>query len=163
MQKKYYWWYALAGMAVLLVGFITYNATNNSVVASQVGSGQAVIEPQSIDWGTISAAQGSVTKDFTIRNTGEGDLVVKKISTSCGCTTAQLVIDGEATRSFGMDHGNIPVIKEVIPAGESAILRVTFDPNFHYVRGRIDRAVYVVTSDKNNPEVTALSRLNVVD
>jgi hypothetical protein len=50
------------------------------------------VESAMFDWGSV--AQGSkVTHDFTIKNSGDIDLVLQRIVPSCGCTAASLSSD----------------------------------------------------------------------
>ena len=71
---------------------------------------------------------------FTVQNTGAVDLVVSDIVTSCGCTTAQLS-------------------SSIIPPGQRADLTVTFDPDYHEVRGEVICRVWFATNDPTQPWV----------
>jgi hypothetical protein len=88
------------------------------------------VEPPSYDFGTIP--QEVVTHAFTVRNKGDKDLVIGKITTSCGCTTAK-------------------IDKERIRPGETATLEVTFDPIVHDTKGKTTRTVYLQTNDPKYP------------
>ena len=56
------------------------------------------------------------------------------MTTSCGCTTAELT-------------------KNTLAPGESAVLTVYFDPDFHAEPlGDITRTVFIPTNDLNLPE-----------
>ncbi|RMF55126.1 DUF1573 domain-containing protein, partial [Candidatus Woesearchaeota archaeon] len=75
-----------------------------------------------------------VNTTFKVMNTGNSTLEISSISTSCGCTTAE------------MDE-------LVIEPGESATLTVFFDPDFHEEpKGRFSRTVFLETNDPENPE-----------
>lgn len=83
------------------------------------------------DFGRIGKSQ-NVTAVFAVQNTGQADLVIAGIVTSCGCTTAE-------------------ISNNVIPPGRRADLAVTFDPDFHEVNGEITRVVWLATNDPALP------------
>lgn len=76
-----------------------------------------------------------VERELAVRNDGDGPLVVDKVMTSCGCTTAALE----------------PM---TIAPGESGTLRVTFDSGAHGpdLRGPLLREVTLVSNDPARPE-----------
>lgn len=88
---------------------------------------------RSHDFGRISR-RGNVSHVFAVQNVGTANLVVSNLVTSCGCTTAELS-------------------SSVIPPGHRADLRVTFDPDYHEVRGNVVRAVWFATNDPAHPWV----------
>lgn len=93
----------------------------------------------SYDFGEIYEAW-DVTHTFAVQNTGDADLRIVNLVTSCGCTTAELSSD-------------------VIPPGRRADLAVTFDANYHPASGPVSRLVWFVTNDPTRPwvevEITA--------
>lgn len=88
------------------------------------------VDPPSYDFGTIP--QEVVTHSFTVRNKGDKDLVIGKITTSCGCTTAK-------------------IDQNIIPPGQKATLEVTFDPIVHDTKGKTTRTVHLETNDPRYP------------
>lgn len=83
------------------------------------------------DFGRIYE-QWDVTHTFAVQNTGDADLQVSNLVTSCGCTTAELS-------------------SSVIPSGQRADLTVTFDANFHETQGAVTRLVWFATNDPTQP------------
>jgi hypothetical protein len=75
-------------------------------------------------------------REIAVRNDGDAPLVVARITTSCGCTTATLE----------------PM---TIAPSESGVLRVTFDSGAHGpdLRGPILREVVLASNDPAQPEV----------
>jgi hypothetical protein len=71
---------------------------------------------------------------FAVQNTGDADLEIGNLVTSCGCTTANLSTS-------------------IIPPGRRADLTVTFDPDFHATEGRVTRLVWFATNDPSQPWV----------
>ncbi len=109
--------------------------TTITVAAAQP---QIVILDPSHDFGRVR--YGDVSHHtFTISNTGAAPLVIEGVSTSCGCTSAE-------------------VSTTDIPAGGSADLIVSFDPAVHKDDtdlGPLTRTIYVDTNDPEQPEVEA--------
>jgi hypothetical protein len=85
-----------------------------------------------------------VGEAFEVRNVGEGTLQILGVSTSCGCTTAEI-----GTRTLA--------------PGEATDLRVTFDPQAHGgATGAFTRLIYVRSDDPEQPEVSLVLHVEVV-
>ncbi|MFQ6015556.1 MAG: DUF1573 domain-containing protein [Anaerolineae bacterium] len=81
------------------------------------------------DLGSVGATD-IVEESFVIRNSGEADLTISHIYTTCGCTTAELT-------------------SSVIPPGKVALLKVIFDAGFHDTRGQsVRRGVIIENNDR---------------
>lgn len=105
---------------------------------------QIVIEPKSFDFGKVEFGK-TVEHTFTVKNTGGEPLEIKRVSTSCGCTQAE-------------------INKEKIEPGETASLLVTYDSGAmgkSILGKRIQRFVYVRSNDPQTPqaEVTIYVRV----
>ena len=101
------------------------------------------LETEALDLGDVP--NGTIaTRDLTVRNTGEGRLVVDAISTSCGCTTATLD----------------PM--QIAP-GESGTLHIEYDAGAHgpELTGPLVRQVFINSNDPNQPEVVVELAVNV--
>ena len=95
------------------------------------------------DFGTIPNTR-PVSQVFEVRNTGQGVLEIAGVSTSCGCTTAE--VDA----------------RQLAP-GETTDLRVTYDPQAHGgATGQFMRQVYLRSDDPDTPEVSLTFRVTVV-
>lgn len=99
---------------------------------------QINIEPPLQDLGT--QPQQLIDLVFEVKNTGNADLVIEKVSVSCECTTAELE-------------------KNTIPPGETAKLRVKFDPAEENLFGDIQRIIYLRSNDPATPEAEAEFRV----
>ena len=89
---------------------------------------------------------GLVEKTFVIENPTPGDILVRRIETSCMCTTAFISTESGEKGPFAMPGmGYVPPANETIPAGGSMKLKVVYDPNAHGPAGvgAIDRFVTV--------------------
>jgi hypothetical protein len=109
------------------------------------------VTPSSISLGDIPRLGGVVTKEFTLKNTSDQIIKLKKITTSCMCTKAKAIVDGQETALFGMESPgdqNAPVNLDILPGTEFKVVFV-FDPNAHGPRGvgPIDRSVDLTFSN----------------
>jgi hypothetical protein len=106
--------------------------------------GRIELSTTNFDFGAISNRK-AVSQEFTVRNTGQGELSIVGVSTSCGCTTAQ-------------------IDKQQLAPGETAQLTVTFDPLVHNgATGEFVRVVYVRSDDPDTPEATLTVHVTVVE
>jgi len=93
------------------------------------------------DFGAIP--QGEVaTVQIPVRNTGKADLKIESVSTSCGCTTAD-------------------VQPTVIPPGGEGTLTIRYDSGSHPDTGKIRRDVFVATNDPDEQEVVVIITADV--
>ncbi len=111
-------------ISVVFAFILTLVFTSLALAAPRTAVDQPVF-----DFGTV--AQGKkVDHSFTIKNSGDTPLTIGQVSTSCGCTVAEV-----SSRS--------------IPPGKSANIRATFDStNFS---GSISKTIYVHTNDPKTP------------
>ena len=88
------------------------------------------VDPSSFDFGR-TLPQKAVTREFSIRNFGDQDLVIENVSTSCGCTVADTLA------------------KKVVKPGGSQPLRVTLTTPAGL--GAITKSVVVRSNDPARP------------
>ena len=109
------------------------------------------IEETERDIGSVSQGQGTVSTDFEFRNIGKSDLVINKLSSSCGCTSGSIVYKGEVGPEFAMEgHGkeNPKDWEVAIKPGDTATLRVFYDPTVHPdLEGAVTRTVSIMSND----------------
>lgn len=84
-------------------------------------------------------------RDLTVSNLGKADLVVDTVTTTCGCTTANLD----------------PM---TIPAGGTATLHIEFDSGAHGpdLTGQVMRQVILISNDPEQPEATVEFVANIL-
>ena len=103
-----------------------------------------VLDRASHDFGKILKSGGVVTTTFLLKNMGAKEITIGQISTSCGCTSAK-------------------ISSQSVSPGESAILSVSFDPNFHdEPEGQFTRTVFIPTSDPRSAEVEAKISVEII-
>lgn len=133
-KKK--WRLALAGLVVLaILGGYGY------LRSGQPAPPRIEITPASYDFGNIPYVK--VETEFQVKNSGGSPLEILSVSTSCGCTTAEIesvtLLPGAVTR-----------------------LHVTFDPQLMGEEGDILRVVYIKSNDPHQPEVEIELRGKVI-
>jgi rhodanese-related sulfurtransferase len=101
------------------------------------------VSPEIHDFGEIEKENGIVSTQFTVKNSSGSEILITEITTSCGCTTAEI----DAT---------------LIQPGVTQILTVHFDPNFHKEpEGKFSRTVFLQTS--NSQEVQAKISVEITE
>lgn len=114
----------------------------NNYKESNVG---VFISPQNQDLGQVVYGDVPVTT-FTLTNFGPLPTKITRVSTSCGCTKAE-------------------VEKEVLGAYEATKVEVSFNPAIHGDAtdiGDITRTIYIQTDNPNFPELTSTITANVI-
>lgn len=105
---------------------------------------QIEVVPKTFDFNEIE--YGSIVEHtFKIKNLGAEILEIKKVATSCACTTAK-------------------VLKNQINPGEETDLMVSYDTGAMsgaHGRGKQERIIYVKSNDPINPQVEVMIYANV--
>lgn len=121
-------------VVVGIIGLIVWGKSAQNRVEADTGAiSNLDFSEKLYDFGTISMKDGLVTKDFTVTNNTDKDIVIPSLVTSCMCTKAYFVKpDGSTKGPFGMPSmGFVPPLNETIKVGESRIVRAVYDPNAH--------------------------------
>lgn len=120
---------------VILLGFL--------LVACSSGQPSISVDETSLDLGDVVNGE-IVSRDLTVRNDGEVDLVVDSVITSCTCTQAT-------------------VDPMTIGANESGTLHIEFDSGFHGpdLTGSLIRQVFINSNDPQQPELQVEFIVNV--
>ena len=134
----------------------------------KIGSGnysELLSEEKSFDFGSVSMAQGKVNHSFTVRNSGESQIKITKIYTSCMCTEATLVNGNSRKGPFGMPghDGLSSQINEVVNPGKEIHIEVVVDPTAHGPQGTglAQKIVYIETDSAINPILELELDINV--
>ena len=126
---------------ISLISFVLFAILLTACVGNQP---QINPETSQFDFGDV--VNGVIMeKDLTVRNTGKADLIIDTVTTTCGCTTANLD-------------------SMTIPAGGSAILHVEFDSGAHgpELTGQVMRQVILISNDVQQPEATIKFVANIL-
>jgi hypothetical protein len=105
-----------------------------------------------INFGNVSESkEASVMKDFIISNTGEEDLYIYQVATSCSCLNAKFVTNEKESPIYGRFSFPYGMTVKIEP-GKSQRLRVTYDAKINsFFRGHEVRFVYVHSNDVAQP------------
>lgn len=93
------------------------------------------LEEQNIDLGEVVNGE-TRTIEISLRNDGSSDLVIEAVTTSCGCTTAE-------------------VSPTTILPGESGLLLINFDSGAHGPdeNGPVMRQIFIASNDPDQAEI----------
>lgn len=138
---------------IIAAGIIFYGYNQSQEQDSQNSNFRTVVEgpmievsPLSYDFDIVKYGD-VVSHTFNIKNLGNEPLEILKLSTSCGCTQA-----------------DIAETDKVIAPGDNVDMTVTFDPAVHdddSDLGELTRIIYIKTNDLQNPEIEAEITANV--
>jgi hypothetical protein len=149
MNKKIIIWSAVGILAIAGIVAFSYPSQNaeKKEQAAALGLITNLVAPETnYDFGSISMAAGEVGHIFGIRNDSTTTMALGELSTSCMCTNAYFVKDGDKLGPFGMPgHGFVPKLGQELKPGESAEIEVVFDPAAHGPAGigPVERAVFL--------------------
>ena len=136
-------------LVVIVGGIFLLSKTSQPQVLSEALGIEAT--PTDYELGEVPINGGLVTREYLIKNTTDKTIRLKKIATSCMCTTASFDMDGKTTKFFGMEgHGDAnPPVNIEIGAGQEGKVIVKFDPAAHGPQGvgPFDRVVWLTFSD----------------
>ncbi|HLE49704.1 MAG TPA: DUF1573 domain-containing protein [Patescibacteria group bacterium] len=154
----------IGATTILLLTGVVFLAgrTSNAAKVEVNEAAKVATKSKSYDWGQIGINNGKVEAIFDIENQGQVPLKLFNVTTSCACTTAQIITEKEASPLFGM-HTKSDFVGEVAP-GKKAILKVVYDPLFHGPNGlgSISREITVTTNDASNPKLVFNTTADVV-
>jgi rhodanese-related sulfurtransferase len=136
---------ATASKEIADLGYTNVYDLAGGINAYKESNTEVIITPSSQDLGQV--IYGNVpTTTFTLTNFTPLPLTVTRVSTSCGCTKAEVNV------------------KEIEAYGSSEI-RVSFDPAVHGDAtdvGDITRTIYINTDNPNFPQLTSTITANVI-
>jgi len=98
-------------------------------------------DDESFNFGKTASAD-KIEHDFKFTNKGKSDLIIRKIRSTCGCTT-------------------VAPEKTVIKPGESSSFKAIFNPGSR--KGMQTKSIYVISNDPKNPNVRLTIRGEIVN
>jgi hypothetical protein len=109
------------------------------------------VDPMEASLDQVSMADGLVSTRFAVSNTGQTELTITNLGTSCMCTSVALETADGLGPTFGAHPDENPVgWSTTLAPGEVASLPVTFDPNAHGPDG-VGPFRRIVTLSSNDP------------
>ncbi len=109
------------------------------------GSPAIALEQDALDLGEVP--MGDIrSAEVQIENVGGRPLVIEAVTTSCGCTEAE-------------------VEPKTLEAGSSGVLQIRYDSGAHGpdFRGVVERQIFIASNDPDQREVLLTVRAMVVD
>lgn len=149
-------------IVLMIGGAVGLFAKSYTSEEKHLGAPKLEIFENEYDAGDILMSGGLIRHTYEIKNTGEGDLKIDKVWTSCHCTTAILKVGDKESPEFGMD-GSRAFWSQKLAPGETGQLEVIFDPAFHGHQGmgQAIRVVYLSTNDPQNKRAEFKMSANV--
>lgn len=143
-------------LAIIAIGFVAFRESKSqaqitSYETTSTSRPKVVVVSNFQDFGKMKVTDEK-TAEFAIENMGDKPLQFFKVTSSCGCTFGSITINGQKSPEFSM-HSKSNWTGE-LPAGQKAIVSVTYKPSIMPVKGDVTRAVYVSTNDPDNKELT---------
>ena len=107
------------------------------------------------DFKDVHLSGGKVSTAFIIKNEGKSPLEFLNANTSCGCTSAKIVLpDGSSPDYMMAGHGEPVKWSGSLAPGEEGKIVVYYDPNVHPdLNGAVTRTVTIDTNDPNTPQL----------
>lgn len=148
---------AVVGSLVIIVGAIALFSNQKPAPGrADLGEASMTIDKKTEDFGSMKSDEER-TATFTITNTSASSVLrIWNIATSCDCTFASVLINGQTTGEFNMPMHTGSDLKNwigEIPAGKTAQLKVTYRPKVMPVTGAVTRQVTFSTNDPKNQDV----------
>lgn len=132
---------AILAVLGLILGLVAYGYSQAIPPSQSQTESQPQIEitPITFDFGEVK--YGEIAEyTFKIKNLGKEVLEIKRVSTSCGCTTAE-------------------VSKKRIESNEEVDLKVVYDTGAmsgSHAKGKQERTIYVKSNDQVDPQVEVI-------
>lgn len=159
----------IVAAAVILVGAVVFlgNTSSGSSKATLEKMAGAKVEgfETNFDFKDIPYSGGNAIHEFKIKNTGDKDLKIGNMATSCMCTKVYLQSESGKGPEFGMKgHASSSDWTGTLAAGKEAQVVVVFDPTAHGPEGvgPISRLVSFETNDPDHPYMEFSFSGNVV-
>ena len=157
MERKFV--IGVIGITIILLTLgvvVAMKWPGNRIGVSQGEGTQLELKDRRYDWGEIPINGGKVEKVFEVKNVGKAVLELANFVTSCDCTTVEVKTAKEVSPVFGMHTRS--AWKGEVAAGETAEIKVVFDPAFHGPAGKgaVTRVVKFETNDDKNREIELL-------
>lgn len=153
-------------LAVLVIGLIGisiygFSKTNRMPAFSGQDPNRPVAElaESTFNFGKVNN-KDTQEHIFSIKNVGKSDLFISQITTSCDCTSAYIIQNGNTSPRFNM-HINSDW-KTGIKPDETVQVKAIYDPRVMPVEGKIERFVTMATNDPAKPKLEFKLDIEVV-
>lgn len=136
-------------LPILVFGLLIFKTNQLNSPLTEIKDLESI--PLFYNLGDVSRTGGIISKEYVLKNTTDKPMNLYRITTSCMCTKAKVIVDGKETDFFSMESSgdqNVPVNLKIKPGQEVKVI-FQFDPNAHGPKGvgLIDRSVSLIFSD----------------
>lgn len=156
---------ALGISVLIIVAAVVVFGDDKTPKRETLGTASMIIDKTFENFGTMKADEER-TAAFTITNTSASSaLRIWNVATSCDCTFATVIINGQETGEFNMAMHMSADLKNWIgevPPGETALLNVIYRPKIMPVTGPVTRQVNFSTNDPKNETVEVSVKADVL-
>lgn len=153
---------------IILGGTIVFlsKSPSSSKAVIQKTVGAKIETPEtSFDFKEIPYSGGNAVHEYKIKNTGDKDLEIANMNTSCACSKTYFKSKTGESPKFSM-KGMTPASswKGILTPLEEGIIVTSFDPTYHgpSAVGPISRIVSFETNDPDHPYIELSFSGNVV-
>lgn len=133
---------------IIAVAVLSQEKPINQYNTNDLDRPKLLINQTKFDFGKMKLTDIK-TQEVEIKNIGTKSLVLSNFKTSCDCTFAQVVINGQVSPRFSM--GGSASWQGEIASQSSAIIKVIYEPKVMPVKGKVNRQVVFKTNDPENP------------
>lgn len=145
----------ILGGAVVWLGQSPANTSSKAVLGKTSGAKIEALEA-SFDFKDIPYSGGNAIHEFKVKNTGDRDLSIANLATSCMCTKVFFQSASGKSPEFGMKgHAAASDWTGKLTPGEDGKVVAVFDPTAHGPEGvgPISRLVSFETNDPDHPYI----------
>ena len=150
MKKFFYVLFGVLGLALIIGIWYGFSKSTPTTTIDDPNRPIVEVKEANFDLGKMTV-KDIRDHEFTVSNIGKSDLVLKQFTTSCGCTYANVIQDGNKSPKFSM-HINSDWQTKLEP-GKSLVVKAVYDPSAMPVEGRVERDVTFATNDPASPSV----------
>lgn len=146
------------------IGVRLANGNSSGTSKATVSSAILILPETTYDFGTLNMKNGPVEHIFTAKNESNDEVTVKKVYTSCMCTAATILKDGQSLGRFGMQSSD-KKLDIRIGAQESITIKAGFDPAAHGPSGvgLAQRSIFLETNSTAQSKIELTFRAVVIN
>ncbi|MCL4384639.1 DUF1573 domain-containing protein [Patescibacteria group bacterium] len=119
----------------IFTGWVVVKTNQTATISNDLAGVQAAANED--QFGNVPRLGGVVVKEYTFKNSTNQPMKLGRLTTSCMCTKAKVVIGNQESDLYGMESAGAlnPPLGWTLNPGESGKVVVDFDPNAHGPQG----------------------------
>ncbi|MDO8570808.1 MAG: DUF1573 domain-containing protein [Candidatus Daviesbacteria bacterium] len=157
-DKKILIGFVIITLAILggAIFFLSQGPSSSKAVIQKTVGAKIETPETSFDFKDIPYSGGNAVHEYKIKNTGDKDLEIANMNTSCACSKTYFKSQKGESPKFSMKGMSAPSSwKGILSPGEEGSVIFSFDPTYHgpTAIGPISRIVSFETNDPDHPYV----------